>query len=262
MAGLITGAVIARDEAANLGACLDALSWTDARLVVVDARTRDASAEIARARGARVEIRAFSNFSAQRNLALDLVETAWVLFVDADERATPSLATEVRCRIAEDGPNAPVGYWVPRRNYIWGGWIRHGGWSPDYQLRLLRADRVRYDAGRDVHEVAALDGPGGFLHEPLIHYNYDRLGQFLVKQRAYSHLEARRLLRLGQRPRPRNFVLQPLREFRRRLVTLEGYRDGWRGFALSTLLAWYTLRTYVEMLASMKGRKTEGPRAG
>lgn len=252
MAGLITGAIIARDEAAHLGACLDALAWTDALLVVLDGRTRDASADIARGRGARVSTRAFTSFPVQRNGALDLVETPWVIFVDADERATPSLAREVRRRVAEEGTGAPVGYWIPRRNYIWGGWIRHGGWSPDYQMRLLRVDRVRFDESRDVHELAVLRGNEGHLAEPLLHYNYDRLDQFLAKQRAYVGLEARRLLRLGHRPRPRNFVLQPLREFRRRYVELDGYRDGWRGLALATLLAGYTAATYAAMGGALR----------
>lgn len=258
MAGLITGAIIARDEAAHLGPCLDALAWTDRRLVMLDSRTGDRSAEIARARGARVETRDFTTFPAQRNAALDLAETPWLLFIDADERTTPALAVEVGGHIRREATDAPVGYWVPRRNYIWDGWIRHGGWSPDYQMRLLRVDRARYDEDRDVHELAVLDGPAGYLREPLLHYNYDRLDQFLAKQRQYVTLEARRLHRLGIRARPRNLILQPLREFRRRYWLSEGYRDGWRGLILATLLAWYTGETYVELRRLSAGSDREG----
>lgn len=243
----ITGAIIARDEARHLGACLNALAWTDEQLVVLDARTRDASALIARARGARVVVHEFTTFPAQRNAALDRVATPWVLFVDADERATPALAGEVRRVIANGAPAAPVGYWVPRRNFIWKGWIRHGGWSPDYQLRLLKVAAAHYDEDRDVHELARLGGEAGHLREPLIHFNYDRIDQFFLKQRAYARLEAQRLARQGTRARPHNFVLQPLRELRRRLIDQAGYRDGWRGFALAGLLAGYTALTYAEL---------------
>lgn len=252
MAGLITAAIIARDEEVHLGPCLDALDWTDERLVLLDSRTRDRSAAVAASRGARVETREFTTFPAQRNSALDRVSTPWVIFVDADERATPSLAAEARSRIDSAGPDAPVGYWIPRRNYIWGGWIRHGGWSPDYQLRLLKVDRVRYDEGRDVHELAVLDGTEGYLDEALIHYNYDRFQQFIAKQRAYCALDARRLVRAGFRPRPHNLVLQPAREFRRRYLTLEGRRDGWRGLVLSVLLAGYSAATYLEMARQLR----------
>lgn len=247
MTTAITAAIIARDEEQHLRPCLDALSWADDRLVVLDDRTVDRSAEVGRSTGARVALGTFTTFPAQRNLALDLVNTPWVLFVDADERTTPALAEEVRraidCRAAE----APVGYWIPRRNFMWGGWIRHGGWYPDHQLRLLKVARARYDERRDVHELVRLDGDAGYLDESLIHYNYDRLGQFVAKQRVYSSLDAERMAREGQRVRPHNFVLQPYREFRRRFIQLEGYRDGPRGLTLATLTGWYTAVTYAKL---------------
>jgi glycosyltransferase involved in cell wall biosynthesis len=247
----IVGAVIARDEERHLDHCLESLAWTDQQLVVLDSRTTDRSAEVARARGAAVVSHPFTTFPAQRNAALAIVQDElggdWVLFVDADERTPPMLAAEVRAAISRSQPDAPVGYWVPRRNYIWRGWIRHGGWSPDHQLRLLRVNSARYDEQRDVHELAVLEGPSAQLAEPFIHFNYERIGQFLDKQRQYTRLEAQRLARAGQRARPQNFLLQPLREFRRRYVDLAGYRDGWRGALLCGLLAWYTFELYVEL---------------
>ena len=251
----IVGAVIARDEGGHLGGCLDSLRWADSTLVMLDSRTRDDSEAIALSHGATVINRAFTTFPAQRNAVLNAISArhseSWVFFVDADERATPSLAAEVRSRIATFATDAPLGYWVPRRNFIWGGWIRHGGWSPDYQLRLLRTDRARFDDTRDVHELAILDGPAGYLTEALVHYNYDRFDQFLEKQGGYAALEAQRLARAGNRARPHNFVLQPLREFRRRYVELQGYLDGWRGLVLAVLLAWYTGITYRDLARNL-----------
>jgi glycosyltransferase involved in cell wall biosynthesis len=236
----VVGVIVARDEEAHLGPCLDSLAWTDARLVLLDSRTTDSSADVASARGADVLVRPFHSFPLQRNAALDLIQALrlgeWVIFVDADERATGSLASEVRRLIADTGADAPVGYWIPRRNFIWGGWIRHGGWSPDYQMRLLRVDWARYDEKRDVHELVDLSGRSGRLRETLIHYNYDTPGQFLRKQRHYARLDAQRLARQGVVPHVWTFVLQPMREFRRRFVVLRGYRDGWRGLALAVLL--------------------------
>ncbi len=244
----LTAAVLARDEEHHLGPCLDSLAWADARLVMVDARAPTLILAIAVARGARTIVREFTTFPAQRNAVLDLLAatqpTGWVLFVDADERTPPSLASEVRETIARAEGDGPVGYWIPRRNYIWGGWIRSGGWSPDYQLRLLKVGSARYDESRDVHELVELRGPAGYLGEPLLHYNYDRFDQFRAKQRFYAALEAQRLARQGRRARPHNLLLQPSREFWRRFVTLGGYRDGWRGLALALLLAWYTGVTY------------------
>jgi len=250
----ITAAIIARDEAQHLGPCLRSVAWATERLVVLDQRTTDDSAVVAAAHGARVVERPFTTFPSQRNAALELVRTPWVLFIDADERVTPSLAREILERLADASVAAPVGYWIPRRNLIWGGWIRHGGWYPDYQLRLLRVGRARYDEQRDVHELVQIDGPTGVLSECLIHYNYATLAQFMRKQRQYSSLEAERLARADGRLRPHSLVLQPLREFRRRLITLAGYRDGWRGILLASLLSWFTFETEIGRIRRVRSR--------
>ena len=137
-----------------------------------------------------------------------------------------------------------AGWWVPRRNYIWGRWIRHTGWYPDYQLRLLRRGFAHYDPAREVHEIVILDGPEAYLQNPLIHYNYRTVRQFLRKQNYYADYEAAILVEQGIRPRPHSFVLQPLREFHRRYVTLDGYKDGAHGLLLSLLMAYYTFVAY------------------
>ena len=207
----IAAVVLARDEAETLDGCLGSLGWADRVLVVVDAATRDRSAEIARRYTEQVVVLPFHGFPQQRNAGLELAGTDWVLFVDADERVLPALAAEVR-RVPQSGAD-PAGYWVPRRNLIRGEWVRHAGWSPDRQLRLLRRGRARYDESWAVHEVAELDGPAGELVEPLLHLNYESLAEFRAKQREYARLEARTLWERGERARPRNLVLQPLREF-------------------------------------------------
>lgn len=238
----LTVIVLTKNEERNIAACLDSVRWAD-RLMVLDSFSDDHTVDIAGAAGAAVYRRPFVNYPDQRNAALDLATTEWVFFVDADERATPELGAEIRQAIASDR----AGWWVPRRNIIWGKWIRHTGWYPDYQLRLLRRGRARYDPQREVHELVILDGPAGYLQNPLIHYNYQTVGQFLARQDRYSHFEADILFKQGIRPRPHNYILQPLREFTRRFIALEGYRDGGYGFLLSLLMAYYTFLTYVRL---------------
>ncbi|HOQ98993.1 MAG TPA: glycosyltransferase family 2 protein [Anaerolineae bacterium] len=232
---------LARDEEANIAACLDSLAWADERIVVLDPRTHDRTAELARQAGARVVARPFVNFCDQHQAALALPENDWVLSVDADERVTPELAAEIRQAIAQP---SPVGWWVPRQNIIWGRWIRHTGWYPDYQLRLMRRSRVRYDPEREVHELVIVDGQVGHLQHPLIHYNYRTVGEFLRKTERYTLLEAGILAKAGAKPRLRSLVGQPLREFWRRYVTYQGYRDGGHGLLLSLLMAYYRGLTY------------------
>jgi (heptosyl)LPS beta-1,4-glucosyltransferase len=233
--------VLARDEERNICDCLHSVGWADKLCVLLDSRTTDHTVELALKAGAEVQQRPFVNFADQRNAALEILETDWIFFVDADERGTPELEPEVR-RVIQEEP--AVGWWVPRRNYIWGRWIRHAGWYPDYQLRLLKRSHARYDPGREVHEVVILDGPDGYLQNPLIHYNYATVRQFVQRQGFYADYEASVLVKQGIRPRPHNLVMQPLREFRRRYLTLQGYRDGGHGLLLSLLMAYYTFVAY------------------
>jgi glycosyltransferase involved in cell wall biosynthesis len=237
----VAAVIIARDEESNISACLNSVGWADQLCVLLDARTADRTEERARAAGAEVARREFVNFADQRNAALERFEADWILFVDADERGTPDLGSEVRWAIGEPGR---VGWWVPRRNYIWGRWIRHAGWYPDYQLRLLKRGWAHYDPTREVHEVVVLDGEEGYLEHPLIHYNYATVAEFLRRQDYYASYEARVLLQRGARPRLHSLVVQPLREFIRRYWTLEGFKDGASGLALSALMSYYTFIAY------------------
>ncbi len=243
---MLAAVVLTRNEAHNIVECLRSLKWAD-HLLVLDSFSTDGTVDLARSVGASVQQRAFQNYADQRNAALDFVETEWVFFVDADERATQELAAEVRQAIS--GSHA-VGWWVPRRNYIWGRWIQHAGWYPDYQLRLLKRGFARYDLARPVHEVVQLDGPEAWLQNALIHNNYQTVGQFLRKQDAYATFEAGILREKGVRPRPHSLLLQPVREFWRRYVSLSGYRDGGHGLLLSILMAYYTHVAYRRARAS------------
>jgi hypothetical protein len=144
----------------------------------------------------------------QRNRALELADADWVFFIDADERCTRQLAPEIS-EALRSGTHAA--YRVPRRNILFGREVRHTGWWPDYQVRLLRRDRCRYDESRQVHEFPSVDGSIGSLSAPLIHFNYTTWRQFAQKQLAYAALEANSLYQNGERVRPRSFIGQPLR---------------------------------------------------
>lgn len=228
--------ILTRNEAQHIAACVAAVrDWVDA-VVVWDSFSSDGTASVALAAGALVVERPFDNFAAQRQAALDATSAEWVFFVDADERVTPALGAEIRVAIINDTID---GFWIPRRNIIVGHEMQGGGFFPDYQLRLLRRAAARYVPEREVHEIVALAGEDGYLTAPLIHYNYATWAQFHRKQQAYAAYEARILAAKGIRSRPHNFILQPLREFRRRFVTLGGWRDGLPGLRLALLLAWY-----------------------
>ncbi len=236
--------ILTYNEQANIADCIESVRFAD-QIVVFDSLSSDRTAVLAQAAGAQVIEHPFENYASQRNAALDAMRglADWVLFVDADERVPGALAAEVRQSIDQPGF---AGYRIPRDNYLFGRLTRGAGWYPDYQTRLLRVGAAHYDPTRQVHEVVLLeDGAEGTLENAFVHYNYADLRQFVAKQRRYSAHDARILMEQGIRPKPQNYVLQPLRQFRWRYVTLKGYVDGLHGLRLSLLMAYYEWKKYL-----------------
>jgi len=233
----LTAVIITYNEAQHIADCVASLQFAD-EILVMDSHSTDETVQLARDAGARVLFRTFDNFPGQRNAALQAASqnADWVLFVDADERVTPELAEEIRQALLR---RDFVAWRIPRHNYIFGQLTRGAGWYPDYQTRLLKVGAVHFDPDRHVHEVVSADGPQGTLKAHLEHYNYENVAQFLSKQQRYARLDAQMLYDQGLRPKPHNYILQPLRQFRWRFFTLKGYRDGWHGLRLSVLMAWY-----------------------
>jgi glycosyltransferase involved in cell wall biosynthesis len=237
----LTAIVLTYNEAEHIQDCLQSLDFTDER-IVFDSFSTDKTVDLARQSGAVVIRHEFSDYASQRNAALEAVsgKTDWVLFVDADERVSPELAEEVRQMIMN---RDYVGYQIPRHNYIFGELTMGSGWYPDYQTRLLKVGKAAYE--NPVHEVVVLDGELGTLKEHFIHHNYKDFKHFVEKQQKYTRYDAQIMYDEGIKPKAQNYILQPLRHFRWRFFTLDGYRDGWHGFRLSVLMAWYEFRKYV-----------------
>ena len=189
--------------------------------------------------GAMVVIRPFTDFASQRQAALDLVDRKWVLFVDADERIPEDLAMEIATFCRGDGETrAWAGANMPRRNHIVDGIPQWGGFSPDRQLRLLRPECSSYAKSPPVHEYPFIEGPIYEFQTPMIHFNYRSWKQFHAKQRHYAELDAHNADKDMVLP-----LLSMCRRFLRlfyyRYWQLAGWKDGWLGFKLAVLLAWY-----------------------
>jgi len=235
----VTTITLTLNEEHNVEACLESLAWAD-RMVVFDCFSTDRTVNLAQQAGAEVIQHPFENFAQQHNAAMAHVETDWVFFVDADERATPDLAAEVRAVTA--GDREEVMWWVPRHNYIFGRLTLGSGWYPDYQARLLRQGYTHWE--RPVHEFAVANGPEGYLKNPLIHYNYDDLPDFIARQERYTDFDAGILFEQGVHPRFYTPYSQALRQFWWRFVTLRGIRDGLHGLWLGMLMAYYEAVKY------------------
>jgi len=229
--------VVTRNEEERLRACLEAVVWAD-EIVVVDAESEDKTVAIAQEFTDRVVVRPWPGYAAQKNAALDLASGDWVLSLDADEVVSPELRAEIARVLASDGP--ADGYAVPRRNIFCGRWVRHGGLYPDRQLRLFRRGRGRFEA-RAVHESVRVDGRVESVAGHLEHRSYRDVSDFLLRADRYSTLAAEEAVAQGQRAGVSALVLRPLGRFLAMYVVQGGFLDGWRGFLLATLYAYYVL---------------------
>jgi glycosyltransferase involved in cell wall biosynthesis len=245
----LTIIALAWNEAEDLEPCFASVrslvdEYGAQTLIVLDHQADEETADAARRVADQVVTNIFENFARQRNFALDTAATEWVFFIDPDERASPDLCEEI---IRVINRNTCGAWQVPRRNFLFGREVRNTGWWPDYQIRLFRRDGVRYDEARKVHELPLIKGEACTLLNPLIHYNYRTWKQFVDKQRAYAPLEAQALYAGGNRARLKSLLGQPVREFFRRFVQYNGWRDGFMGLALSLAMAAYKFEVYRQL---------------
>ena len=175
-------ALITKNAAAHLDACLQAVAWAD-RIVVVDSGSSDDTLAIARRHGAQVHSTPdWPGFGIQKNRCIDLLDTDWVLALDADEVLSAELAQEIRAALAQ--PQADV-YALPRLSNYCGRWMYHSGWYPDLVPRLFRRGKARYSEDL-VHERLIFTGPLARFEHELLHYSFDNLSQVLDKVNSYS----------------------------------------------------------------------------
>ena len=228
--------VVTLNEEERIRECLDSVAWAD-EVIVVDAESQDKTAAIARELTDHVIVRPWPGFPAQKNFGLDRATGDWILSVDADETVSPELRAEVTAILG--GGATAVGYAVPRRNVFWGRWVRHGGLYPDWQIRLFRRGRGRFSE-RAVHESVMIDGAVARLEGHLQHRSYRDVADFLARADRYTSLAAEEWLAAGRPSRPlRDMVVRPVGRFLRMYVARAGFLDGWRGFLLATLYAYY-----------------------
>ncbi|MDP2410503.1 MAG: glycosyltransferase family 2 protein [Pseudolabrys sp.] len=246
----LTVIVITRNEAANIGACLDSVAFADER-IVVDANSDDGTAAIAAAKGARVVTRTFDGFGAQKNFALAQAQGDWVLSIDADERVTPELRAAIERAMARPDADA---YEVSRLSSFCGRQMNHSGWFPDYVLRLFRRGRARF-SDDIVHERVVSDGKVGRLTGALLHEPVVRLEQALSRVDRYSTAGAEMLIAKGRRVSFMSGIGHGLWAFLRTYILRAGFLDGREGFLLAVANAEGTYYRY--MKAWLAGRRRD-----
>jgi glycosyltransferase involved in cell wall biosynthesis len=247
---LLSAIVITRNEAANIGECLDSLAFCDER-IVVDCGSSDTTAEIARAKGARVEFHEWRGFGAQKNHALSLATGTWVLSIDADEHVTPELAAAISEAIALGDADA---WEFPRLSSFCRRRMRHSGWYPDYVLRLFRRGKARFDDAI-VHERVICAGIVKRLRPPLIHHPVARLEDALSRMDRYSTASAEAIVARGRKVLFMTGIGHGLYSFLRTYILRAGFLDGAEGFLLAVANAEGSYYRYMKAWLATRERK-------
>jgi len=243
----VTVVIAAKDEAANITGCIESVRWADEVLVVEDGSVDDTVVR-AQLAGATVIRNPFETIGLQRNAAIEQSRSGWILVVDADERASPELATEIGEIISAPRFDA---YRVPRRNFFLGKEVRHGGWSSDRPIRLFRSS-IRYNASR-VHEHVEVNGEVGELTSPLTHEPYRSLDSWLEKLGRYSEWWAEDRFDRGKRVRALSVISRPQFRFLTMYVVRGGWMDGARGLLLAGMASVSVFMKYARLWE--KGRR-------
>jgi glycosyltransferase involved in cell wall biosynthesis len=224
--------------------CLDSLHWVD-EIIVVDSHSTDGTTEICLEYTDKVFHHPFQGFGALRNLAITHAAHNWIFSLDTDEWATPEIQREIEGLLVRDPP--AQAYFVPRRNYFLGRWIKYCGWYPDYrQPQLFHKAHMRYREDL-VHEGFDVKGQTGFLQSHVEQIPFRTLDQYFEKMDRYSTLRARMMHSEGRRFRAHQLFSHPLFTFIKMFVLRRGVLDRKPGLILSILYAYYAFVKYAKL---------------
>ncbi|MGA8146068.1 MAG: glycosyltransferase family 2 protein [Gallionellaceae bacterium] len=235
--------IITRNEAANIRACLESVAWAD-EIIVVDSGSDDDTVDICREFTPHVYVHDWPGFGAQKNRALGYATADWVLSLDADERVTPELRTDIETAIHEGQAD---GFEIPRLSSFCGRFMRHSGWYPDYVVRLFRRGSARFSDDL-VHERVLVDGSTAQLDGMLLHYAYDDMEEVLHKVNQYSSAGAQMMQQRGRQATLTGAVLRGLWSFMRTYFLRAGFLDGREGFMLAVSNAEGTYYRYLKLM--------------
>jgi glycosyltransferase involved in cell wall biosynthesis len=242
---LLTAIIPAGNEAHQIAKAVASVSWADEILVVVDAASTDGTAEAAAAAapGVRVEVHEYAYSAAQKNWAIPRASHPWVFLLDADERVTPALRTEIQSLLREG--LAQDAYWVRRENLYFGRIMRHGGWQTDSVIRLFRRE-CRYQ-DRRVH--AEIEGyrSAGRLNHAILHDTFRSWDHYMAKLDRYTTWGAEQDFKDGKRAGFVNVALRPAFRLVKQYVVRLGFLDGIPGVIAAYLAVFGVFLKYAKL---------------
>lgn len=258
----ISVVLIAQNEEANLPRTLESVLPLVrdgcGEIIIVDSGSTDHTLEVARSFGAKVYSEPWKGFAAQKNSAMEKASCDWVLQLDADEALEPELAGEMAAAL-NLGPEVK-GFWIPRKNFFLGRWIRHGGFYPDPKLRLIRRGAGKFEE-YGAHPTIKITGPTATLRYALVHNAYPTLRGYIDHMNSYSSSGAEIAVAGGHRYfNPLNIVVRPLLTFVYNYFIRLGFLDGREGLLLHLYHSVYVSLKYAKAWELARNQKANAAR--
>ncbi|QFY43953.1 glycosyltransferase family 2 protein [Candidatus Methylospira mobilis] len=242
----LSAILITKNEGHNLNDCLASLADIADEIIIVDSNSNDDTLAIAQRYGAIVsQPEDWPGFGTQKNRALDLATSEWVLSLDADERLTPELRIEIRHALAYANENTCFA--IPRLSWYCGRYMKHSGWYPDYVARLFKRGTARF-SDHLVHERLIAQGKAGKLRNALLHECFHTVEEVLDKINRYSSAGAEQRYQQGHRSSLTKAVFHGLWTFFRTYFIKAGFLDGREGFILAVSNAEGVYYRYLKLM--------------
>ena len=231
--------ISAHNEEKNIGECLKSVKDLGDEIIVIDNGSIDKTFDEASKYTKKVYKHENDpkKIDLQKNFGFSKASCDWILSIDADERVTSELANEIKASLQYPLSNIE-GYWIPRKNIIFGKWIKSDMWWPDFQLRLFKKGKGKYEKN-SVHAALTVNGETEKFENFLLHENYTSVFQYVEKLNNYTTIEADNLEEGGYKFNWADSIRFPADDFVKTFFLQKGYSDGLHGLVLSFLQAFY-----------------------
>lgn len=242
----ISAVISAYNEEKNIEDCLASLKGFADEIIIIDNTSQDKTKELAKKFTDKIFVRPNDAvmLNKNKNFGFEKASGEWILSLDADERLTDELKTEIKKSLKDIKVD---GYEIPRKNIIFNKWIKNSIWWPDYNLRLFRNGKGSFPE-KHVHEKLVIDGNIKKLTNPMIHYNYQTISQFIKKMdNTYTESEVENFIKSGKNINWYDAVKFPLDDFLKTFFAQKGYKDGIHGLVLSMLQAFYAFIVFAKV---------------
>jgi len=244
--------MITFNNARTVGNALKSVVPWASEIIVVDSLSTDDTPEIVKKYTKNFEQRPWPGHSHQYNYCISKAKNEWVIFIDADEEIPPELATEIQERIEKD-QGSYDGYIIHRRTFYLGRWIMHGGWVPDYEIRLFKKSKGAFVGG--LHANVKVKGKVGELKNFYSHYNYRDIADQIETINKYSKIAATDMLKKGRRFLWIDLIFRPPFRFIKEYIVKRGFMDGMPGFVIAISTMYYVFTKYAKLWELEKGIK-------